>query len=127
MATLPLTYPDLVCDDDLDLFAQETTSDLQNLEQDVAHVLIETLGSNLDDPNRGVGLPFMLSANAGELTALNQTIESELLKDGRLDAVSAIVTQTGHEAYSVVITVSVGAAVLGLSYSYDAVGGLVSL
>lgn len=38
---LPLTYADWVDEDDVDPLGKETTSDLQNLIQDVIHVIEE--------------------------------------------------------------------------------------
>lgn len=122
---LPLTYPDLVYTDDMDLFARETASDLENAEQDVYHILVETSGSNLDDPLRGVGLPTLLSGDSSQLDGLQHEIESQLRKDARIDSSSAIVSQTGEGAFALNLEVAVGAETLGLSYSFNAVGGLV--
>jgi phage baseplate assembly protein W len=124
-AALPLTVPDLVCDDDLDLFAGETTSDLQTLEQDVYHVLLETPGSNIDDPNRGIGLEAMLSsAVTTSLSDLARTIDAELLKDDRIDASTTTITQLTDGSYVVEIDVVAGAETVGLAYSYAPDGGL---
>ncbi len=88
---LPLTYADLVAIDDLDPLASETTSDLQTLAQDIYHILEEDPGSNLDDPERGVGVIRLLSGDTSVLQTLPHTIESELLKDDRIDQVNCTI------------------------------------
>ena len=47
---------DLLCLDDLDLFATEIDDPIGELEQDLYHRLIELPGTNPDDVNRGLGL-----------------------------------------------------------------------
>jgi hypothetical protein len=85
---LPLTAPDLVCLDDLDANASETTSDLQTLIQDVYHVLIEIYGSNIDDVDRGLNVEGMLSSDASDLPTLCLNAEQQLGQDARIAAVS---------------------------------------
>lgn len=89
---LPLTAPDLVCLDDLDPFASETTSDLQSLEQDVYHILIETAGSNPDDETRGIGVEQLLSSSASNFTMITQIIDTQLSKDDRIDTCTSTLT-----------------------------------
>ena len=83
-AQLPLTVPDVVCIDDIDQNGLETTSDLQTLEQDVYHLLIEIKGSNIDDITRGLGIEGLLSAAANRLGGKAQEIESQLQQDARI-------------------------------------------
>jgi len=92
-ATLPLTYADLVCLDDMDPFASETTSDLENLWQDVYHVLLQDPASNPDDVDRGLGVVNLLSGDTSVLASLPRTAEQELLKDDRIDAVRVALSQ----------------------------------
>lgn len=122
---LPLTVADLVCLADLDPKATETTSDLQSLEQDVLHILIEVRGSNPDDPDRGIGAEEMLSGSAANIAALPGLIDAELLKDPRIDASSSTLT-TGPAAgqYTIRVQITVDGAVVGLSYSYTLTTGL---
>ena len=84
MGDLPLTYPDIVCLDDMDPFAGETTSDLQNLAQDVLHVLMEMPGSNPDDPSRGVGVDLYLGGTADAFSTLPGAIDTQLSQDDRI-------------------------------------------
>lgn len=122
--TLPLTYADLRCVDDLDLNAAETTSDLETLEQDVLHILEETIGSNLDDPDRGLGFTQLLSGSAVPLQHLAAVASSQLTKDDRIDSASTVITQTGPTSFNVAVTIVVANSVIGLYYSSLAAGSL---
>src|ERR1700690_795675 len=105
---LPLTYPDLLFGNDLDPLGQETTSDLQNLMQDVQHVLQEDLGSNLDDPNRGVGIYNYLSGTNVDLQSLVGNIKSNLIDDPRIDSVDASAVAQTSGIYAYIIYVNIG-------------------
>ena len=121
---LPLTYPDAVCVLDLDAYGTETTSDLQTLVQDVYHILIETPGSNIDAPTRGVGVKQYLSGPRASLTALANKIDTELLEDDRIDTCSSSVSQDSTGAYVLKIQIGVAGSVLGLSFAYTKAGSL---
>ena len=121
---LPLTYPDAVCVLDLDAYGTETTSDLQTLVQDVYHILLETPGSNIDLPTRGVGVKQYLSGPTASLTALSNKIETEMLEDDRIDTCTSKVTQDSTGAYILKLQIGVGGTVLGLSFAYTQAGGL---
>jgi len=127
MIQLPLTYPDLAAEVDLDANAAETTSDLQTLKQDVLHILEEPAGSNLDDPDRGIGLVQLLSGSTIPLTAIPGIIDGQLVKDDRIDASKTALTQEADSSFVLDIQVSVAGTVVGLGYSYSAVGGLRAL
>ena len=124
MATIPLTTPDLVCDDDLDPNAGEVANDLQALEQDVLHMLLERPGENIDDLSRGVGLVGMLSGTTADLAKVPARVEAGLLKDDRVTSCRTVISSPSGGAYRIDITIETPAGVLGLAYSYDAVGGL---
>lgn len=81
---------ELRCFDDLDAFGAETDDELENLSQDLYHRLIEPPGSNLDDPDRGLGLPGQLSGSLDPFLA--RKIEAEMRKDPRVNAASAAIT-----------------------------------
>lgn len=133
---LPLTAPDVVCFDDLDLLGTETASDLETLEQDVYHVLIEVPGSNPDDVSRGCGVESILSGPSTRLDGLTTKIESQLRKDDRIDDARAMLTKLPPGStlpdgttlpdggYLLGIEIVSGASVLGLSYSFTSDGGL---
>ena len=119
---LPLTYEDLVLVDDMDPLALQTTSDIQNLEQDVMHILDEAPGSNLDDMTRGVGLDFWLGGTAAEFDSLASTIDTQLEKDPRIQSSTTTITKAtngnGGVSYMIAIQVEVSGAVLPLGYIY---------
>lgn len=123
-ASLPLTYADCVCELDVDAFARETTSDLQNLEQDLLHVLMQELGSNLDDPDRGVGIVSLLSGSTLDLPRVARRIEIEFVKDDRVATCTATLSTQSDGSVRIDIAVGVGIAVLGLAYSYDSTNGV---
>lgn len=84
---------DLRCLDDMSLFADETTSELEELEQDAYHVLIETLGSNLDDVTRGLGLDDVLSDDEANLVSVPGLAEHQVQLDDRVVAAKATLTK----------------------------------
>lgn len=99
---------DALCWDDLDAFGTELDDPLAELLQDLFHRLIETPGSNLDDPDRGYGLPDLLSSGAlpGEITtSIQHGIETELRKDDRVYSVAALVQETSKGEYSISIDI----------------------
>lgn len=136
---LPLTAPDLECFDDLDLLGGETASDLETLEQDVYHTLIEEPGSNIDVTERGCGVESILSGPATRLDGMTSHIESQLRKDDRIDDAQATLTKLPPGStlpdgtvledggYLLSVQIVAGAAVLGLSYSFTSDGGLAPL
>ncbi len=116
---------DLVAFDDLSSFGLETTSALQELEQDLYHRLVETPGSNLDDPNRGLGIDDALSGALDR--TLGARVEAEFRKDPRVDDVQARVTQLtsgGNQggSFRLDIDIVAGAAALNMQLTLDAVG-----
>jgi hypothetical protein len=125
-ASLPFTYADLVCLDDADQFASETTSDLQSLLQDIYHVLVELPGSNPDDPTRGVGINQYLSGTSVQLNTIPGVIEDQLTQDPRIDGCTASVQQqsSGPFPWLVFIDVQVDGSVIGLQYGWSSDGGL---
>lgn len=136
MPELPLTVPDLVWVEDMDLFAAETTSDLQTLEQDVFHMLIEAIGTNIDDLNRGAGIGRLLSGTETQLADSTRTIDAQLQKDPRIDSSTTTITKLPPGSmlpdgtplpaggYAIDIEIVAGPQVLGTSFSFTADGGL---
>lgn len=128
LEALPLTYPDLVCVEDLDPFAAETMSDLENLVQDVFHILIEEPGSNPDDETRGVGIDNLLSGTAKDLIIAASSIDAQLERDDRIDSSTTTVTElnAGNDQagaiYEITVELVVDGSVIPLSYSYGASG-----
>jgi len=100
------------CFDDIALLGGELTDPLDELAQDLYHRLIETPGSNPDDPDAGLGIEDALSGVGGG-TALGHRIEAELQKDSRVDACQAVVTSDGDGAFGISIAVQPNAEELG--------------
>jgi phage baseplate assembly protein W len=113
---------DLRCFDDLDEFGAETTNELENLAQDLYHRLIEPRGSNLDDPDRGLGVEEMLSGEVDP--GLKQRIEAELRKDERVTLVSATISEIEEGSFRIDIQIEADEDELGLVLEYDAAGVL---
>jgi len=114
-----LSTPDVVCFDDVDLMGAECTSELQVLEQDVYHVLIQSLGSNPDDLERGIGIEDYLSGTESDLQALPAIIDAQLKEDDRIDDSTTTVTLNDDGSYSVDIAISVSGTVYNLPFAYS--------
>jgi len=113
---------DLVCYEDVDLFAAETSDEWEILEQDLYHRLIEEPGSNPDDPDRGVGISNLLSGVVRpELFA--RLIEADFLKDDRVASCKAtIAPRDSAGAYDIEIVVGVNEERLTMSVTADSEG-----
>lgn len=93
---------DALCMDDLDQFGTELDDPLEELWQDLYHRLIESPGSNLDDPDRGYGLEGRLSsASRHDIlgASTKHGIEMELRKDPGVQNARATVTETAANEY----------------------------
>jgi hypothetical protein len=123
-APLPLTVPDVVCYLDVDAFGRETASDLETLAQDVFHRLLETPGSNIDDPSLGIGVEEMLSGGLEQLDQVTRRIDQQLAEDPRIDAVTSTLTKDAQGVYTLGISIQASGTVTGLVFSYTAAGGL---
>ena len=129
--TLPLTYPDALCFDDIDPLGRETTSDLQTLVQDVYHSLIEDPGSNIDcniaGVERGVGIYGLLSSSSTQpVQSIERRVATGILKDDRISTCTVKITAptTPDGVYTIALTIGVGTAVLGLQFAFSATFGL---
>lgn len=116
---LPLEYPDLVFDLDLDPFANETTSTLQNLIQDVTHVLRQKLGSNPDDEGRGIGIDDYLNGTEDDLRKLPGLIDAQLGQDDRITSVHTTIIREGDGPFQIRIEIGVDGAVIPLQYGWQ--------
>src|SRR5579872_7133315 len=96
LGQFPVTAPDLRVSPgaggmvvDIDDLATETTSELENLQQDLTNRLYEIPGSNLDfgsgaDNTRGVGIMTYLNAPQDRLIGLGARIDKEFELDPRV-------------------------------------------
>jgi hypothetical protein len=113
-----LSSPDVVSWDDLDALGAECTSELQVLEQDVYHLLIEELGSNPDDPNRGIGIESYLSGTEVDFMQLPALIDAQLRDDDRITDSATSITLNDDGTYEVDINIMVSGTVYTLPYAY---------
>jgi hypothetical protein len=116
--TLPLTYADLVCVNDMDPSAAETTSDLQNLEQDVLHVLAQKKGGNPDDPTRGLDIPSKLNGDTRLLLPLQTEIDAELPEDDRINSSTTTIGQEADGTWTISILIEAGPTVIPLTFVF---------
>lgn len=92
--------PDLECLDDLNPMAAEVT-ELGALRQDNYHTLIEGSGTNVDAPERGLGMLSRLSGAIDQ--AFERVVEADLLRDSRNASVQATLSQAGDDTYELSI------------------------
>ncbi len=112
--------PDAICFDDLDEFGRETDDEAEILYQDVIHMLLESFGTNVDAPDRSIGLEDALSG-AG-VAGLRHLIETKLESDARIDKASAVLTDLGGGKIRVSLTLEVNGAELGMVFDSDGNG-----
>jgi hypothetical protein len=114
---------DALCLDDLDPYGREINDPLRELYSDLYHRLLEAPGSNIDDPDRGVGLFSLLSAGFDPATGPSQLvknpIEADFRKDGRVQAVSASAALSADGTIAVSIQVVANFGVLGITATFD--------
>ena len=116
---------DLIALDDIDAAASEVTDPLAELAQDLYRRLIEYPGSNIDDPDRGLGLSSVLSSTV-DVPALRARIIAELRKDERVLTVAVVVTQVtasqAGDAWTADIAIEADEGALGVSLAVDGSG-----
>lgn len=103
---------DLLWLTDLDISGAETQSDNDELVQDTFHVLEQDLGSNLDDPTRGLGVANLLSKplpNGITIAASNA-----LADDTRVTRCDATIVTDPNGAQSLNVTIYTNDDVLNL-------------
>lgn len=128
----PLTAPDIYTPfaagtfaSDMDVLATETTSEMQNLQQDLGHRLIELPGSNLDfgsDNTRGIGIMQYLSADGSLLEGLPHRIDEEFAQDARVLDSSTQILDNGDGTFTIDSTVTTPAGVFGFGYTWSQQG-----
>lgn len=104
---------DAICYDDLDPLGRETSDPLVELEQDVVHVLLEPIGSNLDDVNRGVGLEDELSGTEGAF--VGSRIDAGLLKDDRIAGTNTVVEALAGGINRIALDIEADEGALGVT------------
>lgn len=111
---------DFDCWDDLSLFDKDLTDPVEVLAQDVYHILIEAPGSNIDDPDRGIGILDMLSAPRD--VGLAARISAQVERDERVSTCQTTVTETGPGAIRVDLLIHTNDEVIPLAFVGDADG-----
>lgn len=107
--------------DDMDPFGAELTDPVEILKQDCYHRLIESPGSNIDDPEAGIGIENHLSGVAN-LPVLEALIDAELQKDERIDVSSTKIEARGNGVYAIHLHIEYDGEVLGVDLVSDASG-----
>ncbi len=128
----PVTAPDLAVSTtpggmivDMDDLATETTSEIQNLYQDLGNRLVELPGSNLDfgpGNSRGIGIMTYLNAPIDRLQGLPQRIDAEFLQDPRVvDSYTQAIPQADG-SYVIATQVTTVVDVFGFSWGWSQQG-----
>jgi hypothetical protein len=110
------TYATLRWLDDLTPNAADTDSDLESLEQDCIHVIVQAAGSNAADPNSGCGASLLLNGTVDQLGMLCALIDAQLPEDTRVTGSSSTLTTLDDGTYLITTIVQVGAQVLTLTF-----------
>jgi|HubBroStandDraft_2_1064218.scaffolds.fasta_scaffold05596_5 hypothetical protein len=118
---VPVT--DGVCLDDVVPNGNETTSDYQAYAQDVYHAILQTLGSNLDNPTVGFGAETWSSGSEADLRAAAGQLDRMLELDPRTERSSTKVLGSAPNLQMVVQVVPIG-DVLPLQFSWNRIQGL---
>jgi hypothetical protein len=113
---LPRTYPEPRWTDDLDPSGAETASDYESLVQDVMHVLSESMGSNVADPQKGVGALDYLNGTSAQLASMPHTIDAQLGEMTRIASSHTTLTQNDDGSFTIAIQAVVAGQVVNLLY-----------
>ena len=116
---------DVVCYEDLDEFGRDLDDPVEELEQDIVHMLLESYGTNISDPERSIGLEDALSGSADR--GLRHRIETKLTQDPRIDAAECTLTDEGSGVVRVQLRIQANGDELGIELTYDAAGNLVRI
>lgn len=114
---------DGLCYTDVDPFGRELNDPLEELSQDIVHMLLESYRSNPDALARSIGLEDALSdVNA---PGLRERIESKLTDDNRITAAEAVLTDAGGGVTRIDLRIVANETTLGISLNFDGNGNVV--
>jgi hypothetical protein len=116
---------DVVCFDDLDEFGRDLDDPLEELMQDVVHMLFESFGTNPDAIGRSIGLDDALSGPADP--NLRRRIEQKLAADPRIFAAQATISKIEDGRYQIDLKLQVNQQELGVSLAFDSAGNVTRL
>lgn len=114
--SLPKTYQTLRWVDDMTPNAADTANDLESFEQDCLHVIMQTRGSNLADPDSGCGASMMLNGTSDELTTLCQTIDAQMPEDPRCTGCNSTLATLDDGSNLITTTIQAGDQVITLNF-----------
>jgi hypothetical protein len=114
---------DGLCYTDMDEYGTELDDPVAELEQDIVHLLIETWGTNPDALTRSVGLEDQLSGPSS--TSLKSYIESKLLLDDRVQAVSCAISRQGTSSNRIDLKIEINEQTIGIALQFDGAGNVV--
>lgn len=120
--TLARTYQEIRWADDMDPNGAETDSDLESLEQDVLHLIVQRVGSNLADPTKGAGALDYLSGPASRLERLPAVLDAQLAAVTRIASSRSTLTVETDGTYRLDVEIAVGPAVLAIAFAVGADG-----
>ncbi len=103
---------DLLWLSDLDISGAETQTDNDDLIQDSLHVIEQDLGSNLDDPTRGLGVANLLSKPLPN--GITVAASNELAKDDRVTRCDATIVTDPNGVQALNVTIYANDDVLNL-------------
>lgn len=132
----PLTAPDLAVSGspanpsaggivDIDAVASETTSELQNLQQDLTNRMTEMPGSNLDfgtPNNRGIGIMMYLNAPTTRLAGLPHRIDAEFEQDPRVLSSATVLVPQSDGSTLIATQIQTVAGVFGVTWAWSQSG-----
>ncbi len=113
---------DVVCFDDLDEFGRDLDDPLEELWQDVVHMLFESFGTNADAPDRSIALEDALSGPLDP--GLRHRIETKLTDDPRIDAAQATMTDEGNGITRIELKLQANQTELGVTLTFDGAGNV---
>jgi hypothetical protein len=111
------SYQEARWGDDLDPTGAETDSDLESLEQDVVHILAQVLGSNLADPEKGVGAVNYLNGTTVQLEAMPAIIDSQLAEVSRITTSHTTLLTQSDGSFLVEVEIQVGTDIVNLQFA----------
>jgi hypothetical protein len=114
--SLPRSYQELRWGDDFDPTGAETASDLDSLEQDCLHVVAQAMGSNLDDPTRGVNAPGYLGGTSIKLAEMPGIIDAQLQDDPRIASSSSTLSLQSDGKYLIQSAIGVEGSVIEMNF-----------
>jgi len=115
--SLAKTYQTIRWDVDMDPAGVDTDSDLESLEQDVMHLIMELQGSNMADPQNGIGAVGYLSGTSAQLQAMPALIDAQLASVNRITGSHTTVQQQSDLSWLILVDIQVGTNVTKLQFS----------